>query len=393
MAASPLSFGRLSHLNGSAPSTSSLLQPTSDINNGHSSSDTGDVKNSFVALRLATELGGEESMDSHLAKAYRSGEFADLTLHIALVRSLFRAAQAARTGSPKVEPAAELIIFRNLFFFLKARWIYHSLRPTLRYYRSITLSSFIVRFSFWQRDQKTERDIKFSLRTAPREPRVSPVVRGLELFDANITVEALNLCLCYLYSPISIRIHITPGNVKGVFATAYYLQLHALSNYCCAEVASGSLKELRDAEAFASWFNFLDVGSRMMARSSQMNSSNGGSTGANSPSLDLTGLVVEIPYGQLGKRLNDELMTRLIEHLPRELLATPDSKGKGAIASANGLKTLIDILASVPFNIFKSALESSSFPMISDQDRVGHFVVLSCLIVLMRGLLILDSSH
>ncbi len=88
MAASPLSFGRLSHLNGSAPSTSSLLQPTSDTNNGHSSSDTGDSKNSFVAPRLATELvGNEESMDSHLAKAYRSGEFADLTLHIALVRS------------------------------------------------------------------------------------------------------------------------------------------------------------------------------------------------------------------------------------------------------------------------------------------------------------------
>jgi hypothetical protein len=112
-----------------------------------------------------------------------------------------------------------------------------------------------------------------------------------------------------------------------------------------------------------------------------MNSSNGGSTGANSPSLDLIGLIVEIPYGQWGKRLNDELMTRLIEHLPRELLATPDSKGKGAIASASGLKTLIDILASVPFNIFKSALESSSFPMVSDQDRVSH-LPLSYLVLL-----------
>lgn len=171
--------------------------------------------------------------------------------------------------------------------------------------------------------------------------------RYLELQDPNISVQSLNLALAFLYSANSIIPYVTALNAREVLAIAYYFQIDALCTIA-TRVGSTQIESLRDAGEFERWFSWMESGLRM---SPEMNGNEG----------------YGVPYGRYGRALSDKVSSRL-KKLPNELMneGGEDIKGK-----SNAMIALIDILASVPFIVFQTSLESTTLTMMSEMERVS----------------------
>lgn len=176
-----------------------------------------------------------------------------------------------------------------------------------------------------------------------------------------ITEEGFAVALGYLYSSISLRL-ITPQNALSVLASACLLG--GMEDLCAH--AYEACKEHITLETINDWIQFMDV----PPPSSPSNPSTpvGMSPVATSPStpaLELIGPTAIL--GPYARRLRDDILGFIVSTLPQTLEAFPSyshhpSKPPAA-NTESGYDTLLRIYSTLPFHVFKHAVESPGFPV------------------------------
>lgn len=175
--------------------------------------------------------------------------------------------------------------------------------------------------------------------------------------EPEVTEEGFAIALGYLYSSISLN-HINPQNARAALAAGCLLgHMDDLCNYAY-EVCRQSIT----LENITAWLEFVDATPA---------SSNGTSTPIEPPSPLSPRTGVFGPYAQ---RLRDNVFHFLVVTLPQMLnvggQATPVSPHPdGHAPSDAGRDTLLQVFARVPFDLFKTAVESPTFQIGSDQAR------------------------
>lgn len=136
----------------------------------------------------------------------------------------------------------------------------------------------------------------------------------------------------YLYSAVSLNL-IRPENARAVLAAACYLG--GMEDMC--QYAYTVCRQSLSVETIGSWLEFVDAvpGS------------------ANTPELAPTTV-----FGQYAQRLRDDVFHFLVVTLPEVLeVQRPQDPSSGT----NGRDVLLQIYSGVPFEMFKSAVESPTF--------------------------------
>ncbi|KAJ7489856.1 hypothetical protein B0H11DRAFT_2010681 [Mycena galericulata] len=160
--------------------------------------------------------------------------------------------------------------------------------------------------------------------------------------DPEVTQEGFAIALGYLYSSASLGL-INEKNCRAVLASGHLLggmdELCTYSYDACRRSIS--------ADTIDEWLQFIDTIPSP-------------SDGTSTP--DLTQPSIFGPYGQ---RLRDDVFHFLIVTLPQSLDVQPDSPSP----KSSGRDILQQIFSRVPFDLFKTAMESPTFEIGSDQTR------------------------
>ncbi|SCV69272.1 BQ2448_2292 [Microbotryum intermedium] len=233
----------------------------------------------------------------------------------------------------------------------------------------------------------------------------------LNVPDPEIDPESVSLVLASLYNLSILTAHLEAKNAVSVLAVAYWLGLDSVLQRA-EEQCRISIRFVKSKQDFANWYRALGIMSRSDTDDAlpstshyhhhhhtaslgagggsssdrsdsraSLGSSNGNSmTGVASP-LDLkasflngidgashpngrantngvangTG-AAQLKYGAAGARLKVELGRRLLD-LPNELNAF----AAAGSSSTGGYDELVDLMATLPFEVLKTALESTSF--------------------------------
>ncbi|ODN97352.1 hypothetical protein L198_03915 [Cryptococcus wingfieldii CBS 7118] len=177
----------------------------------------------------------------------------------------------------------------------------------------------------------------------------------LSFADANITQEAVHISLQHLYNP-SLSL-VQPGNARAVLATAFLFGGMPELVHQAYLITRDSI----DASNAVDLVRWLEVSPElaMFAQQQPPKAANGvqSTEGGISAWLDN-------PYPRYGEwtiRLKHDVLNYLLNDLPSRVvqedkLATPD----------NALVTTYSLL---PYELFKSLVESSDLPITSPQDR------------------------
>ncbi|KAJ6455726.1 hypothetical protein C8R45DRAFT_1035490 [Mycena sanguinolenta] len=160
--------------------------------------------------------------------------------------------------------------------------------------------------------------------------------------DPEVTHEGFAAALGYLYSSASLAL-IHEKNCRAVLASAHLLGgMDELCSYsydaCRRSISVDTIEE---------WLQFIDT----LPPSSD---------GTTTPDLTQTSI-----FGPYGQRLRDDVFNFLVVTLPQSLDIHPDSAKSGG----NGRDMLLQIFSRVPFDLFKTAMESQAFEIGSDQTR------------------------
>ncbi|KAG2020771.1 hypothetical protein CC2G_006076 [Coprinopsis cinerea AmutBmut pab1-1] len=186
-----------------------------------------------------------------------------------------------------------------------------------------------------------------SMSTSPQATGQRVIYVNLD-HEPEVTQEGFAIALGYLYSSISLNL-IRPENARAVLAAGCLLGgMDDLCQYAY-EVCRRSLS----VETVGAWLQFLDT---------------------SPPSTDgtMTPVTPEAPappttvFGHYAQRLRDDVFHFLVVTLPEVLEVRqpqPDASGR------TGRDVLLQVYAQVPFEMFKSAVESPTFNIGPDQDR------------------------
>ncbi|KAJ7694219.1 hypothetical protein B0H17DRAFT_1199466 [Mycena rosella] len=154
--------------------------------------------------------------------------------------------------------------------------------------------------------------------------------------DPEVTQEGFAIALGYMYSSASLGL-IHEKNCRAVLASAHLLggmdDLVSYSYDACRRSIS--------VDNIGEWLQFIDTIPSP-------------SDGTSSPDLTQTSI-----FGPYGPRLRDDVLDFLIVTLPQSLDIQPDpSSPKSGV---NGRDILLQIFSRVPFDLFKTAIESRGF--------------------------------
>ncbi|KAJ7083829.1 hypothetical protein C8R43DRAFT_1052002 [Mycena crocata] len=160
--------------------------------------------------------------------------------------------------------------------------------------------------------------------------------------DPEVTHEGFAIALGYLYSSASMGL-IHEKNCRAVLASAHLLggmdELCTYSYDACTRSIS--------VDTIGEWLQFIDTIPSP-------------SDGTSTPDLTQSSI-----FGPYMDRLRDDVFNFLIITLPQSLDIHDSSSNTGV----DGRDMLLQIFSRVPFDLFKTAMESSAFEIGSDQTR------------------------
>ncbi|KAJ7063161.1 hypothetical protein C8F01DRAFT_1131772 [Mycena amicta] len=162
--------------------------------------------------------------------------------------------------------------------------------------------------------------------------------------DPQVTHEGFAVALGYLYSSASVDL-IHEKNCRAVLASAQLLGgMDELSTY-----AYETCRRSISVETIDDWLQFIDT----------ISPSDGSSTP--NPALGQPS-----PFGPYAQRLRDDIFNFLVVTLPQSLDVQPDASPSG---SKSGRDILLQVFSRVPFDLFKTAMESPAFEIGPPQTR------------------------
>ncbi|KAI0259941.1 hypothetical protein BC834DRAFT_832626, partial [Gloeopeniophorella convolvens] len=186
----------------------------------------------------------------------------------------------------------------------------------------------------------------------------SPQVAGQRVVYVNldhepdVTQDGFAIALGYLYSPTSLGL-VRPDNARGVLAAGCLLG--GMDDLCTS--AYEACRESINLDTMTSWLSFVDA----------TPSGSNGTASAVLPSPSV--------FGSYAQRLRNDVLDYLMVTLPSSLdfHRDPSALSSGPSTSpsltSNGRETLLQIYSQVPFELFKTAVESPAFQIGSEQAR------------------------
>ncbi|KAJ7046631.1 hypothetical protein C8F04DRAFT_1023308 [Mycena alexandri] len=160
--------------------------------------------------------------------------------------------------------------------------------------------------------------------------------------DPEVTPEGFSIALGYLYSSASLGL-IHEKNCRAVLASAHLL---GGMDELCTHSYDACRRSMR-VDTIGDWLQFIDTIPSP-------------SDGASAAELTQTSI-----FGSYGQRLREDVLNFLVVTLPQSLDIQPDSSSK----SGPGRDMLLQIFSRVPFDLFKTVMESPTFEIGSDQAR------------------------
>jgi len=191
--------------------------------------------------------------------------------------------------------------------------------------------------------------------TSPQSGGQRVIYVNLE-HDPEVTQDGFAIALGYLYSSESLHL-LRSENARGVLAAACLLGgMEDLCGYAY-ETCRNSIS----VQNIGEWLDFVDT---------VPPPSDGSSTPIDPHRMPLTRTAVFGPYAE---RLKNDVFHFLVVTLPNVLnvsgLSSPTTPQGDSQASDAGRDTLLQVFANVPFDLFKSAVESPTFLNGSDHTR------------------------
>lgn len=167
--------------------------------------------------------------------------------------------------------------------------------------------------------------------------------------EPEVTQEGFAIALGYLYSSISLNL-IRPDNARAVLAAGCLLGgMDDLCRYCYE-----ACRQSISVETIRGWVEFIDT----------IPSSADGST---TPDLPKTSI-----FGLYAQRLRDDVFHFLVDTLP-EILDVQQSQSDSSPSGPSGRDVLLQIYSRVPFDMFKTAIESPAFRLDSTGSDQARF--------------------
>jgi len=183
--------------------------------------------------------------------------------------------------------------------------------------------------------------------------------------EPEVTQEGFAIALGYLYSPVSLNL-IRPDNARGVLAAGCLLGgMHELCEHAY-EACRQSITQTTIPE----WLEFVESVSCTPSQN-----------GSASPQVKTQSITSAASvFGPYAQRLRDDVLECLVVTLPAALNVHQRGPASGTVSpspespssssqSGSGRDTLLDIFSRVPFDLFKTAVESPAFQIGSDHAR------------------------
>jgi len=166
--------------------------------------------------------------------------------------------------------------------------------------------------------------------------------------EPEVTQEGFAIALGYLYSAVSLSL-INPENARGVLAAGCLLG--GMDDLC--GYSYEACKRSINVDTIAEWLKFVD------------------SSSTSSDGLSPTDMHSTSVFGIYAQRLRDDIFNYLVVTLPNflEVHSAASPAESGPSQDASGRDTLLRVFSLVPFDMFKSAVESPTFQIGSDQAR------------------------
>lgn len=175
-----------------------------------------------------------------------------------------------------------------------------------------------------------------------------------------LTISFLFSALGYLYSAAALKL-LRPENSRGVLAAACLLgRMDDLCSY-----AYEACKQSITVETINGWLDFVET---------IPSSTDGTTTPENLPAPTL--------FGYYAQRLRDDVLHFLVVTLPSVLDIHNTSP------QSNGRNNLLQIFSRVPFNLFKTAVESPTFQIGS---QTNFIFAPPCFLSVSRDLILMDD--
>jgi len=162
--------------------------------------------------------------------------------------------------------------------------------------------------------------------------------------EPEVTQEGFAIALGYLYSTISLNL-IRSDNSRAVLAAGCLLG--GMDELC--RYAYGVCRQSMSVETIGSWLEFVDT----------MPPHTDGTVAPELPSASI--------FGQYAQTLRDDVFHFLVVTLPEVLEVQRPHQDPSS--GPSGRDVLLQIYSQVPFEMFKSAVESPTFVIGSDQAR------------------------
>ncbi|TFK42977.1 hypothetical protein BDQ12DRAFT_677120 [Crucibulum laeve] len=162
--------------------------------------------------------------------------------------------------------------------------------------------------------------------------------------EPEVTQEGFAIALGYLYSAVSLRL-IRPDNARAVLAAGCLLG--GMDDLC--QYAYEACRQSISVDTIGGWLEFIDA---IPAPGD----------GTSTPNLPPTSV-----FGLYAQRLRDDVFHFLVVTLP-EVLEVQNAP-QDASAGPSGRDVLLQVYSRVPFEMFKTAVESPTFQIGSDQAR------------------------
>lgn len=200
--------------------------------------------------------------------------------------------------------------------------------------------------------------------TAPQTGGQRVIYVPLE-HEPEVTQEGFAIALGYLYSPVSLNL-IRPDNARGVLAAGCLLGgMHEL-----CEHAYESCRQSITQTTIHEWLEFVESVSYTLPQSAPA------SPQVNVQSITSTTSV----FGPYAHRLREDVLEYLVVTLPAALNILQRGPANGTVSPSpephsppsqhgSGRDALLDVFSRVPFDLFKTAVESPAFQIGSDQAR------------------------
>ncbi|TFY79301.1 hypothetical protein EWM64_g4711 [Hericium alpestre] len=164
--------------------------------------------------------------------------------------------------------------------------------------------------------------------------------------EPEVTQEGFAIALGYLYSSVSLNL-LRPDNARGVLAAGCLL---GGMDDLCGYAYEACRQHIR-LETVNEWLDFIQV-----------------APGENLVDGELPPPTI---FGHYAQRLREDVLHFLVVILPAilEIHRPGSSQNTSSTPVPNGRGTLLQIFSRVPFDLFKTAIESPSFEIGPDQTR------------------------